>query len=208
MPSISSADGYLVSRTGDFVATTDAASKNGTRIPVGSIVGGMAGGVVLALLLTAGWILWGKALRRTKEKQQRETDALRRTKSNTRYNASALSKTWGEVYRPGRAPHASETRVKFTSEKAVSAPKALRSKEHAQPVPRMPSTVSSASLYSAESGEEHQIRAPTSLILAALGNIEAAFTRASWGDRRSGPHRGSQATTESGYSQEGVGVAY
>jgi hypothetical protein len=180
---------------------------------------------VLALLLTAGWILWGKALRRTKEKQQREAvrtdfgrrlnnlfteikDALRRTKSNTRYNASALSRAWGEVYRPGRAPHASETRVKFTSEKAVSAPKALRSKEYAQPVPRMPSTVSSASLYSAESGEEHQIRAPTSLILAALGNIEAAFTRASWGDRRSGPQRGSQATTGSGYSQEGVGVAY
>jgi hypothetical protein len=110
----------------------------------------------------------------------------------------------------------SETKVKFNEKGAgprtPSAPKPLRSKAQAAQthppaygVPRLPSTVSSVSLYSAESGEEHQMRVPTSLILA-LGSIEAALTRGSWGDRR-GAYRASQATTGSAYSQD-MGVAY
>jgi hypothetical protein len=140
-------------------------------------------------------------------------NAQRRTKTNTRYNASALSQPWPEAYQPTllRPP---ETRVKFEEkDRTFSGPKPLRSakvnseRPDAQAgVPRLPSTVSSVSLYSAESAEEHQIRAPTSLILAALGSVEAVLTRGSWGDRR--PHyRASQATSGSACSQE-VGVAY
>jgi len=182
-------------------------------IPVGAMIGGLAGGAVLAILCIAGCLLWAKAMRRSKEKNEREANAQRRTKTNTRYNASALSQPWPEVYQPTllRAP---ETRVKFEEkDRTFSGPKPLRSakvnseRPDAQAgVPRLPSTVSSVSLYSAESAEEHQIRAPTSLILAALGSVEAVLTRGSWGDRR--PHyRASQATSGSACSQE-VGVAY
>lgn len=143
--------------------------------------------------------------------------AQNRTKSNTRYNASAsLATPWADGYHPTLL-RPSDARVKFTEKsRTFSGPKPLRSAQakaeqqetpEALRVPRLPSTVSSVSLYSAESAEEHQIRAPTSLILAALGSVEAVLTRASWGDRRPGPYRGSQATTGSAYSQD-MGVAY
>ncbi|KAJ6611768.1 hypothetical protein B0H10DRAFT_345082 [Mycena sp. CBHHK59/15] len=189
MPSISSADRIRVATYSVHLARTDVSKESG--IPVGAIVGGMVGGAVLAILCMAGWVVWGKAVRRMKEKRKREAEALR-TRSNTRYNASALSRPWIEAG-PPRVLRPFATRVKFTpsGEKGgalprFSSPKPLRSakvsaeKGHApMGVPRLPSTVtvSSVSLYSAESAEEHQIRAPTSLILAALGSVEAAFTR-------------------------------
>ncbi|KAJ6546406.1 hypothetical protein DFH09DRAFT_1367257 [Mycena vulgaris] len=204
MPAIPSA---IVSA---YLGTRDATQER--SIPVGAMVGGLAGGAVLAILCTAGWLLWARALRRSKEKHKSETDAQDRTKSNTCYNASALSQPWPEAYRPTLL-RPSETRVKFTEKsRTFSGPKPLRSAkvtaEQQTParVPRMPSTVSSVSLYSAESAEEHQIRAPTSLILAALGSVEAVLTRGSWGDRRQ-HYRASQATSGSAYSQD-VGAAY
>ncbi|KAJ7135047.1 hypothetical protein C8R43DRAFT_1022058 [Mycena crocata] len=198
-----------------YLGPRDATQEN--KIPVGAMVGGLAGGALLAILCTAGWLLWAKTMRKSKAAHKRDAD---RTKSNTRYNASALTRPWPRAYRPTLL-RTSEPRVKFT-EKSVtlSGPKPLRSAktpaemQQLQPptarggVPRLPSTVSSVSLYSAESAEEHQIRAPTSLILAALGSVEAALTRGSWADRRTTPlPRGSQATTGSAYSQD-VGVAY
>ncbi|KAJ7046503.1 hypothetical protein C8F04DRAFT_198683 [Mycena alexandri] len=210
MPVIPPADHILVS-----VHLRDATQEN--KIPVGAMVGGLAGGAFLAIICTAGLLLWARALRRAKE-QKKEAH---RTKTNTRYNA--LPKPWPKAYRP-MLLRPVEARVKFTEKSDIpprtpSAPKPLRStktqlaeQQHNTPmwgVPRLPSTATSASVYSAESAEEHQIRAPTSLILAALGSVEAVFTRASWGDRRAPPHRGSQATSGSAYSEDiGVGVAY
>ncbi|KAJ7694081.1 hypothetical protein B0H17DRAFT_1330044 [Mycena rosella] len=198
-------------------ASAQLGSRDATQersIPVGAMVGGLVGGAVLAILVTAGWLLWARAIRRSRAQREKEVvDAQQRTKSNTRYNASAaLGQPWAEGYRPTllRPP---ETRVKFTEKsRTPSAPKALRSakmvSEQQQTqvrVPRLPSTVSSVSLYSAESAEEHQIRVPTSL-LAALGSVEAVLTRGSWGDHRP-LYRASQATSGSAYSQD-VGVAY
>ncbi|KAJ7098182.1 hypothetical protein B0H15DRAFT_945683 [Mycena belliarum] len=185
MPAVSSANHILVSA---YLGTRDATEES--SIPVGAMVGGLVGGAMLAI------------------------HAQQKTKTNTRYNASTLAQPWAEV-RPTllRPPQA---RVKFTEKgrTTLSGPKPLRSIEGDSPleehkparVPRLPSTVSSTSLYSAESGEEHQIRAPTSLILAALGSFEAVLARGSWGDRRA-HYRGSQATSGSAYSQD-VGVAY
>ncbi|KAF8212532.1 hypothetical protein K438DRAFT_1958251 [Mycena galopus ATCC 62051] len=208
MPSILSANRVLVRDT----------TQN--KLPVGAMVGGLAGGVVAAILGLACYMLWAKATQRVKENRKREADAQHKTKSNTRHNA--LTKPWPAVasYRPMLLRPA-DTKVKFTEKpkggdglKTPSAPKPLRSakqktKTPAPPpmagVPRLPSTVSSVSMYSAASAEEHQVRVPTSLILA-LGSIEAALTRASWGDRK-GPQRVSQATSGSAYSQD-VGVAY
>jgi len=66
-------------------------------IPVGAMIGGLAGGAVLAILCIAGCLLWAKAMRRSKEKNEREANAQRRTKTNTRYNASTLSQPWPEA---------------------------------------------------------------------------------------------------------------
>ncbi|KAJ7349422.1 hypothetical protein DFH08DRAFT_807909 [Mycena albidolilacea] len=209
---------------------TDMAQES--RLPVGAMVGGLAGGVALAILVAVCYMLWTRATRRVKEQRKKEAvrslleliamsnsigpeDAQHRTKSNTHYNATvALTKPW-PTYRPMLLRPA-PTKVKFTEKggdgpRTPSAPKPLRSAKAkapaAQPhapmvgVPRLPSTVSSVSMYSAASGEERQVRAPTSLILA-LGTIEAALTRGSWG-----PQRVSQATSGSAYSQD-VGVAY
>ncbi|KAJ7489972.1 hypothetical protein B0H11DRAFT_1050312 [Mycena galericulata] len=208
MPAIPSANLISVST---FLVSRNSAQES--TIPVGAMVGGLAGGAVFAILCTAGWLLWARTMRRSKEKRRQEA-AQRRTKSNTRYNASAvLSKPWTGGYRPMLLRPAA-TKVKFTEKSALSGPKPLRSvrlntekQDLPARVPRLPSTVSSVSLYSAESAEEHQIRAPTSLILAALGSVEVALTRASWGDR--GHYRGSQATSGSAYSQDvHLGVAY
>lgn len=46
-------------------------------------------------------------------------------------------------------------------------------------IPHKPSTVSSLSMYSAASGEEHQVRVPPNLILAATGELST-----SWGGER------------------------
>jgi len=214
MPAIPSANLISVSK---YLVSRDATQES--KIPVGAMVGGLAGGAVLAILCTVVWLLCTKAMRRSREKRKQEAAAQHRTKSNTRYNASAaLSKPWTGGYRPTLLRPAA-AKVKFTEKSEVrtfSGPKPLRSAkvnaEQPDPparVPRLPSTVSSVSLYSAESAEEHQIRAPTSLILAALGSVEAALTRGSWGDRRPPQHRGSQATSGSAYSQDvHVGVAY
>ncbi|KAJ7684843.1 hypothetical protein DFH06DRAFT_1313211 [Mycena polygramma] len=218
MPVIPSTDHILVS---DYLAARDATQES--RVPVGAMVGGLAGGAALALLCTACWLLWARTTRRAKEKHKRDADALHKTKSNTRYNASAaLATPWlAATYRPMLLRPA-KTKVKFMEKgdksQTPSAPKPLRSAKAqaaqalladaptTRGVPRLPSTVSSVSLYSAESAEEHQMRVPTSLILAALGSVEAALTRGSWGDRRGG-YRASEATSGSAYSQD-MGVAY
>ncbi|KAJ7720477.1 hypothetical protein DFH07DRAFT_305912 [Mycena maculata] len=214
MPAIPSAN--LISVPTHLVSR-DATPES--KIPLAAMIGGLAGGAILAILCTACWLLWTRAMRLSKERRKREAATQNRTESNTHYNTSALAHPWTGGYRP-MLPRPAAAKVKFTEKPMLSGPKPLRSAKAAngeqQPdvparVPRLPSTVSSVSLYSAESAEEHQIRAPTSLILAALGSVEAALTRGSWGDRRPPQYRGSQATSGSGsgYSQDvQVGVAY
>ncbi|KAJ6455855.1 hypothetical protein C8R45DRAFT_1035943 [Mycena sanguinolenta] len=197
----------------------DMAPEN--KIPVGAMVGGLVGGVAVAILAFACYMLWSRTMQKAKEQRKNEADAQHKTKSNTFRNG--LTKPWPAAsYRPTLLQPA-KTRVKFTEMSGdglttPSAPKPLRSVKKTKAastaqlhppmtsVPRLPSTVSSVSMYSAASGEERQVRVPTSLILA-LGSIEAALTRASWGDRKAPPHRVSQATSGSAYSQD-VGVAY
>ncbi|KAK7023790.1 hypothetical protein R3P38DRAFT_1073995 [Favolaschia claudopus] len=215
MPSIHSA--VLVSR---YIAVRDTPQE--THIPVAAMVGGLIGGILLAILALICYMWWAKVARRAKQKREMEADAQRRTRRNTDYNASAtLTKPWPAAsFRQKLHRPVDSAKVKFT-EKAdgllkPSPPKPLRSTKTKAPmgetlsptsgVPRMPSTVSSVSMYSTASGEERQVRVPTSLILA-LGSIEAALTRGSWMDRKGPPHRVSQATSGSAYSQD-VGVAY
>ncbi|TFK42842.1 hypothetical protein BDQ12DRAFT_732442 [Crucibulum laeve] len=241
-------------------ASSSVASHSKAPLPVGAIAGGVVGGALLALLIAAGWLWWGKSIKHTEAKQQREAAALHRTKRNTLQNAR-ISTPRAHSYRPvfTRPP---EKKVKFASDASESAtekntpkadvpparepailakstpviyPKRARDEKSmtgtsgrsasawsarsppttTKGIPRKPSTIDSVSVYSTASGEEHQVRAPTNLILAALGNIgstmDAAFNRTSYtgGDRHSsssawsfiprnnqGVVRHSQASTE------------
>lgn len=51
-------------------ASTAIASN--AAIPVAAIVGGTVAGALLAVACTAGWIIWGKAIKRDQEKQRNE----------------------------------------------------------------------------------------------------------------------------------------
>jgi hypothetical protein len=46
--------------------------KPSPSIPVGAIAGGVAGGALLAILVTFGWVCWGKSIKRSQAKQIKE----------------------------------------------------------------------------------------------------------------------------------------
>ncbi|KAM6500798.1 hypothetical protein JOM56_003812 [Amanita muscaria] len=80
-----------------FVTTTVAAeatlrppspSSNQPIVPVAAIVGGVVGGALLAVLVTAGWIWWGKLIKRKQLADRLENESQIRTLRNTRHNIS------------------------------------------------------------------------------------------------------------------------
>jgi hypothetical protein len=46
--------------------------NSGPTIPVAAIVGGVVAGMLLAVMVSAGWVCWGKSIRRSAAKRQRE----------------------------------------------------------------------------------------------------------------------------------------
>ncbi|RDB21208.1 hypothetical protein Hypma_011340 [Hypsizygus marmoreus] len=225
--------------------------KRGTSVPVAAIVGGVVGGALLAIMVTVGWVCWGKSIKRAQLKEWREADAVRKTRLNTLHNA-ASSRPHMHSYKPlfprpvdkkikfaghdddekpsgwslnapgaspalqkGSVPHADlpPFLTRSPAIPKVSKPKPLRSvkgsshlstlaaepnghlrgQASAEPpltrIPHKPSTISSASVYSTASGEEHEVRVPPNLIIAALGSlgssVEAFRNSSGGGDRRS-----------------------
>lgn len=53
--------------------TAPAAPGSGTKIPVGAIVGGFVGGVVIAVLAVVGWIWWGRSIKKKTSKEVSES---------------------------------------------------------------------------------------------------------------------------------------
>ncbi|KXN87726.1 hypothetical protein AN958_08202 [Leucoagaricus sp. SymC.cos] len=118
-----------------------------TSVLVGAIVGGVIAGTVLALLVTLGWIWWGKEIKRTKRKQQREMvcfaqggvisllimlrqDEHRTTRYNTLQNAR-ISGPKHHSYRPLLKQQQDDKRVKFAGDE--KAPAALPPAENIDP---------------------------------------------------------------------------
>ncbi|KAA1479724.1 hypothetical protein DENSPDRAFT_846341 [Dentipellis sp. KUC8613] len=58
-------------------------------LPIGAIVGGAVGGVILALSAVMGWAWWGRCLRRREEEQRTEMHSILAIRENTRRNASS-----------------------------------------------------------------------------------------------------------------------
>lgn len=46
--------------------------NSGVTVPVAAIVGGVIGGMLLAIIITAGWICWGKSIKRSSTRQRSE----------------------------------------------------------------------------------------------------------------------------------------
>lgn len=59
-----------------YPTTNPGPQKSGVPVPVPAIVGGVIAGILLALILTAGWVCWGKSIKRTAAKQQSEVVSL------------------------------------------------------------------------------------------------------------------------------------
>ncbi|KAL0575174.1 hypothetical protein V5O48_006796 [Marasmius crinis-equi] len=277
-------------------------------VPLGAIVGGVAGGVLLAIIALAAWKIWRRSMKRKRAKEENVCITRRNTLRNR--NTSTTSKlrsysplVWAppatkvkwaatekdvkdtpmssddqmtektkaeEKPRPGLIMSTLKSKEKDgeasggSSPTTPSRPKPLKSSRSAGrsamrqgsrrppdlagdvklPVPppptspplraprHRPSTISSGSYYSLESGEEHPVPRPPRLqsVLSAMGNLSEARISASNGNRLSvsssmwsffsrnsrvmrggGSSRFSQATSNSAYSQPEeppVGVAY
>lgn len=52
--------------------STDPSGQSTSSVPVPAIVGGIIGGVVLAVAITFIWICWGREIKKTKRKQEEE----------------------------------------------------------------------------------------------------------------------------------------
>jgi len=64
-----------------------------TRLPVGSIVGGLLGGIFLALAAVGGWIWWGRAIERHARRQQtppRKRDPYREGRTGAEVSHASL----------------------------------------------------------------------------------------------------------------------
>ena len=55
-------------------AAPDASGGPSSKLPVGVLVGSIAGGVVLAITVLLGWAFWGKSFRRRQRHQAVRTD--------------------------------------------------------------------------------------------------------------------------------------
>lgn len=51
---------------------TGATQKHTHPVPVAAIAAGVVGGAILAVLVTIGWVCWGKSIKRSNIKQMRE----------------------------------------------------------------------------------------------------------------------------------------
>lgn len=55
-----------------YPTTDPVPEKSGTPLPVAAIIGGVIAGMLLAFIITAGWVCWGKSIKRTAAKKRRE----------------------------------------------------------------------------------------------------------------------------------------
>ncbi|TFK26361.1 hypothetical protein FA15DRAFT_290356 [Coprinopsis marcescibilis] len=169
------------------------------RVPIAAIAGGVIAGALLAIMVTIGWIWWGRSLDRSAAKERRDAA----TRTNTLRNANISRPRVQTRYRTLYQPRPVEKQVKFVNQNnmanailQVPAPPPTRVQRlkamtgfHEKDVEqgcgnggeRLPppavahqssrQTMSSTSEYSTASGEEHQVRAPANLLLAALGGL-------------------------------------
>ncbi|KAJ8072520.1 hypothetical protein AAF712_011188 [Marasmius tenuissimus] len=277
--------------------------SNDDEVPLGAIVGGVAGGVCLAIIAMLVWKIWRRSMKRTRIEEQETVCITRRnTLRNKRapaklqsqspmlYTPAAAKVKWAASekdtpmpadcnlvekkpkveasVKPGLTVSTTKSKEKDNeppggSPTTPSRPKPLRSTKSAGqeakrasrrpadltpdvklPIPppptspplraprHKPSTVSSRSYYSLESGEEYPNSRPARLhsVLSALGNLSDVRTSVHGGNRASvsssmwsffsrnsraartvASSRYSQATSNSVYSQPEdpiVGVAY
>ncbi|KAG5735519.1 hypothetical protein E4T56_gene11014 [Termitomyces sp. T112] len=180
-------------------------------IPVGAVAGGIAAGASLAVIVTLGWLRWKRGSRRRWICWGEAKAATKYETTQHRALSEPYSPSQGPCFpypverrlkfetRSNNPKSASTSTVSGLP--GVSKPRPLRSAKNSSHLPlgakdryfgtsmlsppkiahKPSSTVSSVSMYSTESGEEHQVRVPPNLILAATGGLNVGHD----GDRRS-----------------------
>ncbi|KAF9070307.1 hypothetical protein BDP27DRAFT_1419997 [Rhodocollybia butyracea] len=92
MPAVLDVITTTVSPSSSPSSTAPARNGSAVSVPIAAIVGGTLGGAFLAVIFVVAWMIWGRAIKRKREKRERETifpqAALRITHNNTLKNAT------------------------------------------------------------------------------------------------------------------------
>ncbi|THH27629.1 hypothetical protein EUX98_g6556 [Antrodiella citrinella] len=89
-------------------------------IPIGSIVGGTIGGIVLAFVLVFGWIWWGRNIERGKRKEKSKILAVLEVRENTRKNASSAVVRDASYFAPAAPSPLPQRSIKFASGSSIA----------------------------------------------------------------------------------------
>ncbi|KAF8078211.1 hypothetical protein FPV67DRAFT_1443658 [Lyophyllum atratum] len=181
--------------------SAEATPQVGSAIPVAAIAGGIIAGTLLAIAICMAWVHWGKSLKRARIHHWKEVPLFaspmdRKVKFAGSYEtgkASTSNLPQGNDAPPfDKIPEVSKPRPLRSAKRSshLSSPSGVRGTTHSpgdfasrsSRVTHKPSTVSSSSVYSTASGEEHQVRVPPNLILAATGDLSMT---SGGGERRS-----------------------
>lgn len=98
-------------------------------VPIGPIVGGALGGVLLAVVAVLAWHWWGRSIKHKEAEEKKEALAFFQLRENTRRNASSSLKeghdsyTASSILRSGNA----ERKIKFSSSSSESNHSTLKS---------------------------------------------------------------------------------
>ncbi|KAI0340145.1 hypothetical protein BDW22DRAFT_1431181 [Trametopsis cervina] len=113
----------LVSTTTLFTDPTDvpivSPHKSSNSGIIAPIVGGVVGGVLLAIAAVLAWHWWGKSIKHKEAEKKREALAFLKVRENTRKNAQAALEKGHADYVPPSTLRAERT-VKFSSSSAES----------------------------------------------------------------------------------------
>lgn len=119
-------DGMTTTVDSDLPGTTtlpNPQQKSGSRttMPVAEMAGGIAGGVLLAILAFSGWRLWRRSVKR-KRRQEMALHISKETKHNTKHNATSTGSSPSSTVKKTQPPTVfwapSPTKVKFAPERS------------------------------------------------------------------------------------------
>ncbi|EIM82596.1 uncharacterized protein STEHIDRAFT_161124 [Stereum hirsutum FP-91666 SS1] len=100
------------------LTTESSSSSSQPSVPLAPIIGGVLGGVCLALIVVLGWSWWGSCIQRKEEEKRKEDMDRLAVRANTRRNASTFSAPISQ-YQPSSKLSSAGRKVKFAAAHAA-----------------------------------------------------------------------------------------